>query len=189
MCYFLKTKDGQASLDAFEQYKAWAENQTGRHIKTLCTDGGGEYVNGEFQEFLAKHGITHEKTTRHTPQSNGLAERMNRTLAEKTRSLLHGANLPYKLWGEAWNTARYLYAKGPVKAHDSTPEAKFKSFNGRKSVVKHLKVYGCTAFEHIPDALRTKLEPKSKKLIFVGYATKEKAYRLWDPSNDKISTS
>ena len=114
---------------------------------------------------------------------------MNRTLAEKTRSLLHGAKLPYKLWAEAWNTARYLYTKSLVKAHDSTPEAKFKSFNGRKSIVKHLKVYGCTAFEHIPDELRTKLQPKSKKLILVGYATKEKAYRLWNPENDKISIS
>ena len=83
MCYFLKTKDGQAALDVFEQYKVWAENLTGMCIKTLCTDTGGEYVNGEFLEFLAKNGIAHEKTTQHTPQSNGLAERMNHTLAEK----------------------------------------------------------------------------------------------------------
>ena len=79
--------------------------------------------------------------------------------------------------------------KGPVKAHDSTPEVRFKSFNGRKSVVKHLKVYGCIAFKHIPDTLRTKLQPKSRKLIFVGYATKEKAYQLWDPISNKVSVS
>ena len=77
MCYFLKMKDGQAALDAFEQYKVWAENQTGRHIKTLHTDSGGEYVNSEFQELLAKNDISHKKTMRHTLQSNGLAERMN----------------------------------------------------------------------------------------------------------------
>ena len=153
MCYFLQTKEGQAALDAFKQYKAWAENQMGRCIKTLHTDSGSEFVNGEFQEFLTENGISHEKTTRHTLQSNGLAERMNQTLAEKTRSLLHGTNLPYKLWAEAWNTAWYLYVKGPVKIHDSMPEARFKSLNGRKSVVKHLKVYRCTAFEHIPDAI------------------------------------
>ena len=63
MCYFLEKKDGQATLAAFEKYKAWAENQTGRHIKTLHTDGGGKYVNDEFQEFLIKNGICHEKTT------------------------------------------------------------------------------------------------------------------------------
>ena len=101
---------------------------------------------------------------------------MNRTLAEKTQSLLHGAKLLYKLWAEAWNMGQYLYAKSPVKAHDSTPEARFKNFKGRKSVVKHLKVYGCTVFEHVPDQICTKLQLKSKKLIFVGYATKEKAY-------------
>ena len=101
-------------------------------------------MNEEFQQFLTDSSIPHKKTMRHTPQSNGLAECMNQTLAEKTQSLLHGMNLPYKLWGEAWNTAQYLYTKGPVKAHNSTPEARFKRFNGRKSVVKHLKVYRCT---------------------------------------------
>ena len=84
MCYFLEKKDGQATLDAFEKYKAWAENQTGRHIKTLHTDSGGKYVNSEFQEFLIKNGISHEKTMRYSLQSNGLAKHMNRTLAEKT---------------------------------------------------------------------------------------------------------
>ena len=84
MCYFLKMKDGQAALDAFEQYEAWPENQMERHIKTLHTDGGGEYVNGEFLKFLSKNGISHKKTMQHTPQSNGLAEQMNHTLAEKT---------------------------------------------------------------------------------------------------------
>ena len=84
MCYFLEKKDGQTSLDAFKKYKAWAENQTGKHIKTLCTNSGGEYVNSEFQEFLTKNSISHEKTMQHTPESNRLAKRMDHTLAEKT---------------------------------------------------------------------------------------------------------
>ena len=74
--------------------------------------------------------ISHEKTMWYTPQSIGVAERMNCTLAEKTRSLHHGVKLPYKLWAEAWNTAQYLYAKSPVKAHNSMPEARFKSLKG-----------------------------------------------------------
>ena len=62
MCYFLEKKDGQAALHAFKQYKTWAENQTGRHIETLHTNGGGKYANDEFQEFLIKNGISHKKT-------------------------------------------------------------------------------------------------------------------------------
>ena len=64
MCYFLKTKDGKAALDAFEEYKAWAENQMGKCIKTLQTDGGGEYVNGEFLDYMKMKGIAHEKKRR-----------------------------------------------------------------------------------------------------------------------------
>jgi hypothetical protein len=63
MCYFLKTKDGQAALDLFKQYKAWAKNQTGIHIQTICTNSDNEYINGEFLKFLSKNGISHEKAT------------------------------------------------------------------------------------------------------------------------------
>lgn len=40
-----------------------------------------------FESYCAKHGIRHEKTVPYTPQHNGVAERMNRTIAERTCSL------------------------------------------------------------------------------------------------------
>ena len=49
----------------------------------LRTDNGGEYMSTEFQK---SKGIQHELTIAYTPQQNGIAERMNRTLMESARS-------------------------------------------------------------------------------------------------------
>jgi transposase len=47
----------------------------------------------EFKEFYKKCGIARKKTTPYTPQHNGVAERMNRTLMENARSMLSGVGL------------------------------------------------------------------------------------------------
>ncbi|KAE8683864.1 hypothetical protein F3Y22_tig00111166pilonHSYRG00202 [Hibiscus syriacus] len=60
-----------------------------------------------------KNGITRHKTVRNTPQQNGLAERMNRTLLKRVRCMLLNAGLPKSFWGEAVSTACYLINRCP----------------------------------------------------------------------------
>ena len=50
--------------------------------KVQQTDSGGEYVSKEFNAYLKAKGIRHELTIPHTPEQNGVAERMNQTLLE-----------------------------------------------------------------------------------------------------------
>jgi hypothetical protein len=61
------------------------ENQSGKRVKAVRTDRGGEFVNGQLQEFYAKKGIIHQKSAPYTPQQNGKAERLNRTLMDRVR--------------------------------------------------------------------------------------------------------
>ena len=61
-------------------------------------------MSGEFISYLKSEGIRHELTVPKTPQQNGVAERMNRTLMETVRSMLSDAKLPHKLWAEALST-------------------------------------------------------------------------------------
>ena len=68
----------------FQKFVVWknlAENLKTR-IKTLCTDNGREYTSAEFNTYLRKEGVRHELTVPNTPQQNGVAERMNKTLVE-----------------------------------------------------------------------------------------------------------
>src|SRR5579871_2773742 len=191
-CYYLKTKEGNVVLQKFKEYKAWAENVIGKRIKILRTDRGGEYVNNTMSKYLEECGIEHQRTVPYTPQQNGVSERFNRTAMEKTRAILHGGNLPLRLWAEVFDTVRYLYTLRPVKGitDEMTPEAIFYKYrDGERTSVKHLRVIGCTAYVHIPDKLRTKLDAKSKKYILVGYGTLQKGYRVWDPIRDTVTVS
>ena len=64
------------------------EKQTGRQVKCLCNDNGLEFCSDEFNTLYKKEGIVRNRTVRHTPQHNGVAEHMNRTLMEKVRCML-----------------------------------------------------------------------------------------------------
>src|ERR1700704_5210928 len=95
----LKTKD--EALKLTKMYFERAEAETGECANIFRSDGGGEYGSKEFQNYLESKGIHHEKTNTYTPQENGVAERMNRTLVESARVMLNEANLPKKYWGDA----------------------------------------------------------------------------------------
>ena len=90
--YFLKQKD--EVFGKFKQWKAMVEKQTGRSVKRLRTDNGGEFCSKEFEEFCKNAGIVRHHTVPGTPQQNGVAERMNRTLLERARCMRINAALP-----------------------------------------------------------------------------------------------
>jgi transposase InsO family protein len=74
------------------------------------------YVGMNSREFCKKCGIERKKTTPYTPQQNGVAERMNMTLMEKSRSMLSGVRLGQEFWVEAVGIACYLVNRSPSSA-------------------------------------------------------------------------
>jgi transposase InsO family protein len=142
------------------------ETQTGRKVKAVRSDRGGEYMSNALQDYFKEKGIQHQPTMAYSPQSNGKAERLNRTLQEKARAMMSEANLPESLWGEAVNTANYLKNKSPTANKDKTP---WELFFGKKPDLSNLRPFGCEAFVHIPKTKRSKLDDTAEKGIMVGY--------------------
>ena len=102
-----------------------------------------------------KKGIVRHHTVRHTPQHNGVAERMNRTLMEKVKCMLSNAQLPKSFWAEATSTACYLINRSPSVAIEkkTLQEVWF----GSPPTYSDLKIFRCPAYAHVDNG---KLEPR-----------------------------
>ena len=70
------------------------EIETGKKLKCLRSDNGGEYCSKEFDRYFSEHGIRREKTVPITPQENGVSERMKKTIMEHTRCMRLHVGLP-----------------------------------------------------------------------------------------------
>ena len=173
--YFLKAK-GEV-FDRFQEFKALVESQTGKKIKALRFDNGGEYTSNEFEDFCTQHGIHRQFIVPYNPQQNGVVERKNRAIIGAARAMLHDQDLPLFLWTKACGTAVYLQNRSPHRAVGSrTPE---EAFTRVRPKVGHFRMFGCLTFSHVPSGKRTKLEPTAEKGIFVGYNETSKAYRIY----------
>lgn len=118
---FLKNKSDV--YGTFKKWKAIVENETGLRVKCLRLDNGGEYSDKDFKDYCAENEIRMEKTIPGTPQQNGVAERMNRTMNERARSMRIHAGFPNMFWADAINIAAYLINHGPsVPLNQLLPE-------------------------------------------------------------------
>ena len=63
--YFLKAKS--ETFDMFKEFKTLIENQTGRHIRILRSDNGGEHESNELDDFCREVGFKKELTVPYNP--------------------------------------------------------------------------------------------------------------------------
>ncbi|GJW51524.1 putative ribonuclease H-like domain-containing protein [Tanacetum coccineum] len=94
------------------------ENQLNQKVKIIRSDNGTEFKNRVMLEFCGEKGIKQEFSNARTPQQNGVAERMNRTLIEAARTMLADSHLPTTFWAEAVNTACYTFNRFDGKSDE-----------------------------------------------------------------------
>jgi transposase InsO family protein len=178
---YLITFKGEVK-DVFQDYLLKANAHFNLKIVNLYCDNGREYLSNELKDLCAQKGITYHLTVPYTPQQNGIAERMNRTITEKARAMLVASKLASSFWGEAVLTATYLINRSPTKAliNNKTP---YEMWYQRKPTLKYLKVFGSTVYIHIKTS-KNKFDKKSNKGILVGY--EPNGYRVWKETEQKF---
>ncbi|UYV79993.1 FAM200B [Cordylochernes scorpioides] len=157
------------------------ERQTGKKLKRIRNDNGGEYVSNYLKRWLSSKGIKQEFTTAYTPESNGKAERFNRT-KNQARTMLIDSKLPIKIWSESVKVAVHINNRIKIKEMNTTP---FEIYKGWKPNIVYLKRFGSEAYVHIRKEKR-KMEPKAHKGIMMGYSMIRKGYRIYLPEIDEI---
>ena len=172
-------------LQKFKEFGTATTSGGNLKIATLRSDNGGEYLSGDFKKYLESKGIHHELTVLYSPEQNGVAEMMNRTLIEAARTMIAHAGLPDSYWAEAVATAAYIRNRSPTKTFKE-PGTPYERWYKRRPNVGHLRVFGCVAYAHIPDVARQKLSKKAERYHFIGYSKAQKGYRLIDEKTRRV---
>ena len=79
--YFQEKKS--ETLRSYKTDEAYIETQTGKHIKTVCSDQGGEFLSKEFIQHQDSQVTVRKLTIHDSPQQNDVAERGMQTQAER----------------------------------------------------------------------------------------------------------
>jgi hypothetical protein len=122
-----------------------------------------------------EHGIIHERTPPYSPQSNGIAERKNRTLTELVNAMLNISGLSKEWWGEAILTTCHVLNRVPTKNKEITP---FKEWEKKRLNLSYMRTWGCLAKVNVPINKKCKLGPKIVDYVFLGYAIHSVGYRF-----------
>ncbi|KAF7841355.1 retrovirus-related pol polyprotein from transposon tnt 1-94 [Senna tora] len=68
-------------------------------------------------------------------------------------------------------------------------KSSFEALYGEKPNVNYFRIFGSICYVHVPKGNRTKLDPKARKCVFVGYDSYRKGWRCMDPKTKKFTTS
>ncbi|WVZ73170.1 hypothetical protein U9M48_021514 [Paspalum notatum var. saurae] len=182
----LLTAKDQAA-EAIKEIKARAEMETGKKLRVLRIDRGGEFNSEEFARYCAGEGVGRHLTAPYSPQQNGVVERRSQTVVGMARSMLKAKGMPVAFWGEAVSTAVYILNRSPTKSlENKTP---FEAWHGCKPDVAHLRTFGCIGHVKVTRPNLAKLEDRSKPMVFLDYEADSKAYRLYDPVEQRVHVS
>jgi hypothetical protein len=154
-------------------------------VKYSRCDGGGEFLNDILKTMLKAKRILMQVTVANSPQTNGLAERMNQTVVGKIRNALSNSGFPSTLWAEIASCVVYTNNRLPISSKDN--RILIRILFGVTPSLSRLVSIGTFV---IPKQLQTnKLAMRGKETYMVGYSTEKFGLRPWDHRKNKVVVS
>lgn len=172
-------------FEVFQAFKKAVENELNQKIAFLHCDNGGEYSSLAFKTFAQKEGFQIQYTVPYSPEQNGVAERLNRTLFNTTRCFLNDtSNLIKPLWAELVNTSCYIKNRLPSSSNEGF-KSPFEVLYGRQPSINHLRIIGSKCFNHKTGKVTGKLDSRATECFLVGYES-DNIFRVYDPKTKKV---
>jgi transposase InsO family protein len=181
--YFLKEKS-EVPQKLFEFLKIQGISTK---VRTLHCDNGGEFISNKFESQLKELGIKLQRTPTYTPEYNGVAERLNRTILEMIRAMLISSQMSRSFWAEAAFHAVYLKNRLPTSSNQN--KSPYEILYNKVPRLGHLKPFGSKVFLYTQKRFRDKLTSKSVEANFIGMVEDTQIYRLWIPTKNIVTTS
>ena len=121
-----------------------------------------------FIKLLQNNGISHRLTCPYSHQQNGRAERKHRHITETGLALLATASPLLHLWDEALITATHVINRLPSPV--TNLKSPYELLHHQKPDYSFSKNFGCTCFPNLRPYNDHKLDFRSHKCLFLGYA-------------------
>ena len=154
--------------------------------KAVHSDNGGEFIGGDFTNWLKDMGIKQTTTAANTPEHNGLAERYIKSIISSARCLLLTSGLPTYFWAEATRMATIVHNVSPSKAFPNSSPSQ--EWSGKKPNVSQLRTFGCRVL--VKDyAPKGKFSIRTWDGIYLGPAEGGDGHRIYNPVTKKMSAS
>lgn len=176
------------TFKAFKLFKAQLERQTGKSLKCLHHDKGGEYISKAFLDYCRTAGICFEFTNVATPQQNGVTEHLNRMIKESIKAMLAEANLPESFWAHALGAYRHVDNWSPTSALPGNM-IPFEAYKGWKPQIGHFRVFGCAAYVLVGQDKRQSLQGHTLPGIFIGYPSNHVGWKVYAMYKEDSSVS
>ncbi|CAI7839158.1 unnamed protein product [Closterium sp. NIES-53] len=185
---FPLAKKSDAARVIIEEWLPMVERESGKWVKAIRSDRGGDFLGVEFRSWLKRHGIKQQLTTAYSPQSNGVAERATWTIIEGGRTILVDSGLPLRFWPLAIRHATVI--KNRVLTHVGGQHwVPMEKWSGKKPLVDMLRVFGCMGLVHVPKEKREKHQAAAVWVVHLGLAQGSKGWLMWDPKSNTIFTT
>jgi len=179
--------DKKDAVPRIKDYATMIKWKFGKFPKWMCFDNGTKLVNTETKAWAGQRGIELEVTAPYSQSQNGVAERFNRTHMELAWAMLFAKGLPEFLWDQAIAHANYLRNRAPTWVLKGlTP---YEAWHGHKPDVSHLREFGCDIWILDESKNRSKLQPKSHKMVFVGFDDSAKCICYYDKTTRCVKRS
>ena len=179
MTFCMSSKD-QVPKYLREGINRFHQISRGHKIKEIRSDQGSEFHNETVKTLLGEYGIDFNHSSPYTPQQNGVVERLNRSIAEITRSLLSHSGRSTTYWADAYRHATYLYNR---RVGSNRTKTHYELLTGKVPDMTDVRVWGCTAYVRVPSAqIQNKFDPRGVPCVYLGHDEYSTGYRVYEPT-------
>jgi len=162
----------------------YIKNQFKKDIKVIRFDNGPKF---KYIDLYNKYGIIHQRSCVGTPQQNSIVERKHQHVLNVTRSLLFQSNLPKCYWSYVVNHVVHLINIMPSAVLKN--KSPYEMLYQKPPTYLDLKTFGCLCFASTSDVNISKLDPRARKCVFIGFKNGIKGYILLDLKTREIFIS
>jgi transposase InsO family protein len=171
-------KDRSEAPRCLKEFIAMVERQSGHQIKTIRSDNAKEFTHGEFREICRELGIEHQTTAPYSSASNGIAERVLRTIQENGKAVLHESGLSLGFWPEAFE---YVVHTRNRSFHSAISDIPYRRWFGSPPSIANAHPFGCNVKYLNHPKIRRKGDYHAHTGKFVGYYHDYPAFKIWNP--------